>query len=116
MTVRADLPGVDKNDVKVELADGILTIEGERRRDHEEQTRGFKRWERSYGSFHRSIPLPDGANTDDVRAQFRDGVLEVTIPVPESPRRRTIRIEGDPGERKQVGSDSASAERPSKTG
>jgi HSP20 family protein len=112
MVVRADLPGIDKNDVKVELKDATLTIEGERKREHTEESGGFRRSERSYGSFSRTIPLPEGANADQAKAQFNNGVLEVTIPVPES-QRRTIPIES--GEKKQVGSETPAA-RHAKTG
>jgi HSP20 family protein len=115
LTVHADLPGVDKNDVKVELTDGNLIIQGERKREHQEESGGFRRSERSYGTFYRSIPLPDGANTEGARAQFKDGVLEVTVPVPESQRKRTIPIETETGERKQVGGEATSSARQSKT-
>ena len=111
MVVRADLPGIDQNDLKLELVDSHLTIEGERKREHEEESGGLRRSERSYGSFYRSIPLPEGANPDEVRAQFKDGVLEVTIPIPESQRRRTIPIARESGERKQISSDTAGAQR-----
>jgi HSP20 family protein len=83
LVVRADLPGLRKEDVKVEVTDGGLTIEGERKREQEESGRGYYRSERSYGTFCRNIPLPEGAKTDKARAQFTNGVLEVTIPVPE---------------------------------
>lgn len=113
--VRADLPGIDKNDVKVEFTDGSLTISGERKREHDEETGGVRRTERSYGSFFRAIPLPEGAHADQARANFKDGVLEVTIPVPEGQRKRTIPIEGETGERKQMSGESAQ-QRASKAG
>lgn len=78
--VRAELPGLKKEDVKVELSHDGLTIEGERRSEHEENGEGYYRSEFSYGSFHRRIPLPEGANADDATAKFHDGVLEVTMP------------------------------------
>jgi HSP20 family protein len=114
LIVRADLPGMNKDDVKVELSDGNLVIEGERKREHEEESKGFRRYERTYGSFYRSIPVPEGANLDEARAQFRNGVLEVSIPVPESKGRRTIPIEGETGERKQPGSEGQLAQREAK--
>jgi len=80
LVVRAELPGVKKDDVKVELTDDGLTIHGERRSEHEENGEGYYRSEFSYGSFHRRVPLPDGANPDDATAKFHDGVLEVTMP------------------------------------
>jgi HSP20 family protein len=99
MVVRVDLPGINQNDVKVEVNEGDLFIHGERKREHEEHGRGFYRSERSYGSFSRCIPLPEGARADQARAQFNNGVLEVSIPVPDSDiRARTIPIES--GERR----------------
>jgi HSP20 family protein len=77
-----DLPGLDKDDVKVEVGDGAITIQGERRREHEEEREGFYRSERSYGSFSRMVPLPEGAITDQAKATFRHGVLEITMPAP----------------------------------
>ena len=115
MIVRADLPGIDKNDVKVELTDHNMTISGERKREHEEEKEGFRRSERSYGSFCRSLSLPEGVNADQVQAQFKDGVLEVTVSIPESQRTRTIPIEGG-SEKKQISSESSSASRQSKAG
>jgi HSP20 family protein len=83
LLVRADLPGLKKEEVHVELKDNALTIEGERRQESEQKQEGFFRSERNYGRFYRSIPLPEGVNPDQVQAGFKDGVLEVTIPVPE---------------------------------
>jgi HSP20 family protein len=80
LVVRAELPGLKKEDVKVELTDEGLTIEGERRSEHEENDEGYYRSEFSYGSFRRRVPLPEGANPDDATAKFHDGVLEVTMP------------------------------------
>lgn len=78
--VRADLPGLTKDDVKVELTDETLTISGERKEEKEEKREGFYRTERSYGSFYRQIPLPEGALTENAVATFRNGVLEITMP------------------------------------
>lgn len=80
--VRADLPGLTKDDVKVELTDDLLTISGERKEEKEEKREGFYRSERSYGSFYRQIPLPEGAKTENAAATFNNGVLEITIPAP----------------------------------
>jgi len=81
LVITADVPGVDKKDVKVELANDIITIEGERKREHEENRGEWQRSERSYGHFFRSIHLPEGAKTDSARAEFQNGVLTVTIPI-----------------------------------
>ncbi len=91
--VRADLPGLKKNDVKVELADNVLTISGERKEETEEKREGYYRSERSYGSFYRQIPLPEGAKTDTASAEFTDGVLQITMEAPErEPRARRLEI------------------------
>ncbi len=79
--VKADLPGLTKDNVKVELTDEALTISGERKEEKEEKEKGFYRSERSYGRFFRQIPLPEGAKTDKANATFTNGVLEVKIPV-----------------------------------
>ena len=78
--VRADLPGLTKDDVKVELTDELLTISGERKEENEEKREGFYRSERRYGSFYREIPLPEGAKSENAAATFHNGVLEVTMP------------------------------------
>jgi HSP20 family protein len=80
--VRADLPGLAKDDVKVELTDDLLTISGERKEEKEEKREGFYRSERSYGSFYRQVTLPEGAKTEKAAATFHNGVLEITIPAP----------------------------------
>jgi HSP20 family protein len=94
LVVRADLPGLTKDDVHVEVTDEALTIEGERRSEHEERQGGFFRSERRYGTFHRQIPLPEGVNPDQVKASFKDGVLEVSMPAPQRQARgRQIEIQ-----------------------
>jgi HSP20 family protein len=100
LVVRADLPGLNKEDVKVEVTDDAITISGERKREHEEKGEGFYRSERSYGSFYRSIPLPEGVNADEADATFRNGVLEITMRAPQRQTRgRSLEIkEGGAGE------------------
>lgn len=95
LIARVDLPGTRKEDVKVEAADGYLTISGERKHETEERKENFYRSEREYGSFYRTIPLPDGAKLDGVKASFENGVLEVTVPLAAGieARPRTIKIE-----------------------
>ena len=80
--VRADLPGVPKDGVNVEILDNVLTIKGERKQEHEEKKEGYFRSERSYGTFMRRLPLPKGVDTDKVTATFRNGVLEVVMDLP----------------------------------
>ncbi len=87
LIISAQLSGVKKEDVKLEIEDDTLIIQGERKRKHEEEAEGVVRSEWSYGSFCRTIPLPEGADTDNAKAEFKDGVLEVSIPVPEAQKR-----------------------------
>ena len=82
LVVRADLPGLKKDEVKVDITDQAITIHGERRQEQQNEQGGVYRTERSYGSFYRQIPLPDGAMTDQAKATFKNGVLEITVPSP----------------------------------
>lgn len=93
--VRAELPGLSPNDVKVEVVDNALIVQGERKEEHEEKDGGVQRTERQYGLFYRSIPLPEGADTEHANARFQNGMLEVTIPVPQQKENhRPIPVEG----------------------
>jgi HSP20 family protein len=94
LITRIDLPGMKKDDVKVEVTDGQLTISGERKSELEDKRENFYRCEREYGSFYRVVPLPDGVPVDDVRAMFSDGVLEISVPLPvQQPQPRSRRVE-----------------------
>jgi HSP20 family protein len=92
LVLRADLPGMGEKDVNIEIKDGVLTISGERRSEHEEKGEGFHRVERSYGTFSRSLSLPDGVDPQRVAADFKDGVLEVRIPKPEQTKPTRVAI------------------------
>lgn len=81
LLVRADVPGLKKEEITIELTDGELTIKGERKLAKEEKEAGYYRSERSYGTFCRTIPLPEGAKIDQAKAVVRDGVLEVKMPL-----------------------------------
>jgi HSP20 family protein len=96
--LRADLPGLDEGDVRVELEDNILTVAGERNADHEEKGEGFYRLERVSGTFSRSLTLPEGIDPEAISATFDRGVLEVRIPKPEErkPRRVAIKVGDTP--------------------
>ncbi len=77
--IKAEIPGVAKEDVKVTIENGMLTIQGERKMEKEEKNKKFHRIERSYGSFMRSFRVPDDADESGVKAEFKDGVLSVTL-------------------------------------
>jgi HSP20 family protein len=94
LQVHAELPGLKPEDVKVEVTNDSLILRGERKSEHEHRLGGTYRSERRYGEFYREIPLPEGVNPDDAKAQFRNGVLEITVPIPEqASNRRQIPIQ-----------------------
>ena len=90
--LRADLPGVSEDDVTVELDDNVLSISGKRASQHEERTAGYRRVERSSGSFRRSVRLPEGVDGDAIQASFDRGVLEVTVPKPEQRKPHRVHV------------------------
>ena len=93
LITKIDLPGLKKEDVKVEVTDGRLAISGERKRETEEKKEQFYRCEREYGSFYREVPLPEGVKLEDVRATFADGVLEVSVPLAARPETKVRKVE-----------------------
>jgi len=90
--VKADLPEVQKSDVKVGIDEGILSVEGERRRETDEQKRKFHRIERSYGKFIRRLAIPSDVAIDKVAAEFKDGVLNVHLPKTPAAARKAIDV------------------------
>jgi HSP20 family protein len=95
-SVRAERAGLEPNDVKVEVENDSLVIQRERKFEHEGKDGGVQQTERLYGLSYRSIPLPEGANVEQAQAKFHNGILEVTIPVPDQQaNRRSIPIEGE---------------------
>jgi HSP20 family protein len=92
IVLRADLPGMKEGDVEIEIKDGVLTVSGERKAEHETKGEGFHRVERAFGRFSRSLSLPDGVDAGKVAAHFEDGVLEVKVPKPEETKPTRVQI------------------------
>lgn len=93
--IEADIPGVSKDEIKLEMIDNAVSIKGERKSEktEEDKKRGYHRVERSYGSFQRSVQIPGGFKSDGVQAKFDNGVLRVTLPKPEESKPRTITVQ-----------------------
>ena len=90
--VKADLHGLKKEDIHLKLHDGYLTLEGERKSEHEEKKENYRRVERTYGSFQRYFRVPEGVTEKDIKAKYHDGVLELTIPAPKAEKPKTIDV------------------------
>ena len=92
VALKADLPGIDKKDISIDVKDGVLTLSGERSGKSETEEKNFYRRERTYGKFQRVFTLPEGVNAEDIKADFKDGVLKVHIPkaAVEEPKKITI--------------------------
>ena len=93
--VRADLPGLNKKDIHVELHDGYLTLRGERKSEHEENKDNYHRIERTYGTFERTFRVPKGVTEKDIHAKYKDGVLELTVPTPKVVEPKTTEVKID---------------------
>lgn len=106
--IRADLPGLSKDEVSVEITDDSVIISGERQNVHQEEREGYYRSERVYGRFYREIPLPEGALPETAEAESRDGVLEISVTAPPrevtKPRRIPIGGKATSGEQTGTGS------------
>jgi HSP20 family protein len=105
--ILAELPGLSPDEVRVEVEDDAVILQGERRVEQEATEGGIRRSERQFGFFYRRIPLPEGADPEQAKAKFHDGILEITIPAPDrQAKRRLIQIEADSkpssGETKQA--------------
>jgi len=96
LVVRADLPGLTKEDVSIEVGDGILTIHGERSDVAESADEGYYFTERNFGTFYRTLPIPEGIQAEQIQASFRNGILEITMPNPAASEqhRRKVTIQG----------------------
>jgi HSP20 family protein len=107
--LRADLPGLTEKDVKIELQDNVLTISGERRTEQEQRREGYFRLERAFGTFSRSLTLPEGVDAGSVTATFTNGVLEVHVPKPaaRTPQKIEISVGGSEKQDTIEGSESS---------
>lgn len=92
LVTKVDLPGMKKEDVSVEVTDGHLVLSGERKRETEEKKGNLYRSECEYGSFFRTVPLPEGVKLEDVKATFSNGVLEVSVPLPHKPEQQVRKV------------------------
>ncbi len=92
VALKAELPGIDKKDISIDVKDGVLTLSGERNVENETNGKNYYRRERTYGKFQRLFTLPEGVSADDITADFKDGVLKVYIPKAqvEEPKKITI--------------------------
>ena len=93
IVVKAELPGVERNQISVEVKDGVLTLKGERKFEKEVKEENYHRIERSYGSFQRSFSLPVSVDQEKVKAKYTDGVLEVELPKKEAAKPKQIQVE-----------------------
>lgn len=96
IVLRADVPGIEPDEVKISVGDGVLTVSGEHEEKTEEKKEHYVRRERHYGSFSRSMPLPSGVEPEDIKATTDKGVLEVTIPLPEAEKKQPVEIKPTP--------------------
>jgi HSP20 family protein len=92
IVLRADMPGIKPEEIKIEIREGFLTVSGEHEETTEEKEKHYVRRERRYGSFSRSVPLPEGVDPKKIKATTHDGVLEVTIPLPKAVAKEPITI------------------------
>lgn len=90
---RVDLPGLTKDDIKVDIHNDMVTIQGERKHEAQEEREGYFYSERTHGSFYRAIPLPEGADASKANAEFRNGVLEISMPAPAPQEQKARRLE-----------------------
>jgi HSP20 family protein len=90
--ITAELPGLQEKDVQIDVADNILTIRGEKKAEKEEKDKNYRLYERSYGSFYRSLELPAGVDPDAIRASLANGVLKVTVPKPKPAQVKKVEV------------------------
>ena len=87
-----DLPGLNEDEIAIELEDNVLTVSGSRERKHEQKSDHYYRWERRHGQFSRSVALPAGVSENEIKATYANGVLEITVPKPEEHKPKKIQI------------------------
>lgn len=105
--VRAEIPGVKADEVKLEITDDEIVLQGERKNEREETKGDVHMTERQYGRFYRRLPLPEGARLDEARARFDNGVLEITVPL-EEPKNKRREIKIEPASATQAGASTSS--------
>lgn len=93
INLEVELPGLDKNDIKVKVEGNILTISGEKKSEHEKKDRSYRVVERSYGKFERSIMLPDTVDTNKIKAKFEKGILKIELPKKEEAKEKVVDVE-----------------------
>jgi HSP20 family protein len=93
ISLKMDVPGVKQEDINISIEDNMLTVKGERKNESEVSEEGFTRFERSYGAYQRSVALPPTVDTDQVKATYKDGVLEIQLPKKEEARPKAIKVE-----------------------
>jgi len=91
--ITADVPGMKKEEIDIEVRDNVLTIKGERKLEKEEENTNYHVCERSYGTFQRAFTLPENVTADDIEAEYADGILRLTVPKNEPEKPKEIRIE-----------------------
>jgi HSP20 family protein len=98
--VRTDLPGIDPKNIDIKVVSGVLTIKGSREEKHESKKADYLRREIRYGSFERSMSLPEGIKAEDLKATYHDGVLELSAPMPKeaAPKEIKVQVEGLTGQ------------------
>lgn len=91
--IKAALPGIDKKDIHIDFENNTLVLKGERTEDKEVKEENYYRKEMAYGKFQRSFALPEGVEADSIKADYKDGVLKITIPKPETKQPKTITVQ-----------------------
>lgn len=96
LRINVDVPGVQKENLRLDIQEGMLTIEGERNEERSEggEDQGYRRTERRYGKFYRTLPLPEGVDTENAQATMKDGVLDITLPLAPNKQKRRLQING----------------------